>query len=57
MAFYASGEDKFKAVEYVETCLRILSLFCVITSRLSNRLQYVLLHSPFPHLLLRIFSK
>jgi hypothetical protein len=48
VAVNASGQNYLKAVQYVEACLNVVPLFCVVTSSLTDRYQSILCHSPFP---------
>jgi hypothetical protein len=48
MAVNTSCQNYLKAIQYVEACLGILPLFCMVTSVLTDRNQSVLFHSPFP---------
>ena len=48
MAVNASCQNYLEAIQYVEACLGISPLLCMVTSDLTDRNQSVLFHSPFP---------
>jgi len=52
MTVNASYQNYLKAVQYVEACLSVSPLLCMVASDLTDRNQRVLCHSPFPHFIL-----
>ena len=48
MTVNAPCQNYLKPVQYVEVGLRIMPLFCMVTSGLTKRNQSILIHSPFP---------
>jgi len=52
MAVNASCQDYLKTVQYVEACLDVAPLLCMVTSDLTDSNQSILFHSPFPQFIL-----